>query len=48
VVFQTDYDEIELSKNQLLRHFSDAVVITLPKNVTKLTSQYFSILGPPN
>jgi len=33
-------------KKQLWRHFSDVIVITSPKNVTKLTSQNFSILGP--
>jgi len=46
VVFQTDYDEIKLQQNQLRYHFSDVIVITSPKNVTKLTSQDFSILGP--
>jgi len=35
------------SKNQLWRHFSDVIVIISPKNVTKITSQSFSILGPP-
>jgi len=29
-----------------MAHFSDAIVITSPKHVTKLTSQDFSILGP--
>jgi len=28
-----------------LRHFSDVIVITPPKNVTKLTSHDFSILA---
>jgi len=28
-------------KNQFWRHFSDAIVITLPKIVTKITSQDF-------
>jgi len=32
-------------KNQLWRHFSDVIVITSSKNVTKLKSQGFSILG---
>jgi len=30
-------------KNQLWRHFSDVIAITSPKNVTKITSQNFSI-----
>jgi len=44
--FQTDYDEIKLLRNQLSRNFSDVIIITFPKYVTKLTSQDFSILGP--
>jgi len=46
VFFQTDYDEIELKKNQLWCHFSDVIVPMSPKNVTKITSQDFSILVP--
>jgi len=46
VVFQTDYGEIGLFKNQLWRHFSDIIVITLPKKVTKLTWQIFFHFGP--
>jgi len=38
-VFQTDYDEIELQKNQFCRHFSDVITIISPKNVIKITSQ---------
>jgi len=30
-VFQTDYDEIKLLKNQLWCHFSDVITITSPK-----------------
>jgi len=37
----------ELLKNQLGCHFSDVITITSPKNVTKITSQKFSILSPP-
>jgi len=33
-------------KNPVLRRFSNIIVITQPKNVTKLTSKDFSILGP--
>jgi len=33
VFFQTDYDKIV--KNQLWCHFSDVIVITLPKNETR-------------
>jgi len=46
MVFQTDYDKIKLLKNQLSRHFSDVIIITSSKNVIKLMSQDFSILGP--
>jgi len=35
------------SKNQLWRHFSDVIVITSPKKVTKITLQNFSILLSP-
>jgi len=45
VVFQTDYDKIEL-KNQLGHGFSNVVVITSLENFIKLTSQDFPILGP--
>jgi len=34
-------------KSQLLRHFSDVITITTSKNVPKIKSQNFSILGPP-
>jgi len=40
-VFQADYDEIELQKISY-----DVIFITLPKNVTKITSQNFSISAP--
>jgi len=47
LIFQADYDEIELQKNQLLRHFSDVIAITSPKNVNKLNvANFFPILGP--
>jgi len=36
VVLQTDYDEIELLKNQLWRHFSNVIVIMSSINVTKV------------
>jgi len=47
-VFQTDYDAIELimTKNKLWRHFSDAIVITSAKNITKVTTHDISILDP--
>jgi len=45
LVFQTDYDEIEL-KNQLCRYFNDVIIITLPKSITKITSQNFSFGSP--
>jgi len=41
-VFQPDYDEIKLQKISY-----DVIVIMSTKNVTKITSQYFFILGPP-
>jgi len=33
------------SKKHLIRHFSDVIVITSPRTVTKLTFQEFSMLG---
>jgi len=48
MVLQTDYDETDLFKNQLGCHFSGIITITSPKNVTKIMSQKFSILAPPN
>jgi len=48
MVLQVDNDEIEIQKNQLWRNFRDVIAITSPKNVTKITSQNFSILAPPN
>jgi len=48
VVFQTDYDEIEHYKYQLRRHFSDAIIITSPKNVIRIMSQIFPFWAPPN
>jgi len=41
VVFQADYDEIELQKNQLWRHFSDVMAIMSPKNVNKNVTKIF-------
>jgi len=32
----------------LWHHFSDVINITSPKNVTKITSQFFPIWAPPN
>jgi len=40
-VFSTDYDEIELLKNQLSRYFNDIIVIMSQKHVTK-----FFYFGP--
>jgi len=46
MVFQNDYDEIELLKNHLWRRFSDVIVITSQKNVTKIMSQDFLFWAP--
>jgi len=35
VDFQTEHDEIELKKISYERYFSDVIIITSPKNVTK-------------
>jgi len=45
--FQANYDEIELQKISYDGHFSDVIVIMSPKNVTKITTQNFFILGLP-
>jgi len=45
VVFEADYDKIKF-KIYLWRYFSGGITITSPKNVTKITSQKFSNLGP--
>jgi len=47
VDFYADYEEIKFQKNQLRRHFSDVIIITSPKSVTQITTQFFSILPPP-
>jgi len=39
--FQTDYDEIELSKNQLWRYFSEAIEI-------RHHTRFFHFWAPPN
>jgi len=41
VVFETDYDKIELQK-----YSYDVITITSPKNVTKITSQKILQSGP--
>jgi len=43
-VFQTDYDEIEFQKNQLLRHFSDVIH---RKTSPKLRHNFFPFCPPP-
>jgi len=46
VVFQAYYDKIELQNINYDVIFGDVIANTLPKNVSKLTSQNFSILAP--
>jgi len=45
VVFEADYDEIEI-QNIVMMSFQWLIIITSPKNVTKITSQIFFQFGP--
>jgi len=47
VVFEADYDEFEYIITNSNNPFSDIITIMPPKNITKITSQIFSNLGPP-
>jgi len=47
VVFQADYAEIELQKSVMASFQSRHRHCIIEKYVTKITSQNFSILGPP-
>jgi len=48
VIFQAECDEIEVQKISYDVIFVTLLPLRQPNDITKITSQKFSILGPPN